>query len=104
MSTKELIFIFLLVFLSGVIVSHLFKNDLLSSGAIAYVSMASAFLAVIFNRIKHIDDLNLSRKKDTSLEFIKYMSEYCSTLISIIDPLLEYDEYRVKPVGRISVA
>lgn len=85
MSTKETIFIFFIIFVSGFVASQLIKADISATAVIPFLVMVGAFLGVIFNRIKHIDDLNLSRKKDVSLEFVGIMSEYGTVLISIID-------------------
>lgn len=55
--------------------------------------MLGAFLGIIINRIKHLDDLNMTRKKDVSLEFIEDMSEYGSVLVSLIEPNVKPDAY-----------
>ena len=93
MSTKEILFILLLVFSSGFISSQVVEPNLPVS-AIAFMAMVGGLLGVIFNRMKHIDDLNLTRKKDASLEYVKYMSEYRSALINIIDPATSDYEFQ----------
>ncbi len=92
MSSKEILFILLLVFTAGYISSQVVDTNLPVSG-IAFLAMVGGLLGVIFNRMKHIDDLNLTRKKDTSLEYIKCMSEYRSAIINIIDPATSEEEF-----------
>ena len=85
MSTKEIIFVFILVFLGGFVASRLIEADMAATSSIPFLVMVGAFLGIIFNRIKHIDDLNLSRKKDVSLGFVEAMSDYSSVLVSLVD-------------------
>jgi len=93
MSAKEITMIFLMIFTCGFIASQLVESDLSITVTIPFLSMVVVFIGVIFNRIKHIDDLNISRKKEVSLEYIKYMSEYRSAMVNIINPAIKPDEY-----------
>lgn len=86
MSTKEIIFIFFIVFICGFVASQIINTDLSATASIPILVMVGAYLGIIFNRIKHIDDLNLSLKKDVSLEFVEDMSEYGTILVSLIEP------------------
>lgn len=81
-----------LLFLGGFIVSGLFKDATVVT-SIPILAMLGAFLGIIVNRTKHLDDLNLTRKKDVSLEFIEEMSEYGSVLVSLIEPNVKPDAY-----------
>lgn len=92
MSKKEILFILLFVVATGFIYYQVVDTNLPTS-AIAYMAMIGGLLGVMFNRIKHIDDLNLTRKKDVSLNFIKFMSEYRSALISITDQSIKPEEF-----------
>jgi len=82
-----------MIFTCGFIASQLVESDLSITVTIPFLSMVVVFIGVIFNRIKHIDDLNISRKKEVSLEYIKYMSEYRSAMVNIINPAIKPDEY-----------
>lgn len=101
MKTRELLLLFLLLFLCGFIASELVKTNLSSTITIPFLSMIVVFLGVLFNRIKHVDDLKLTRKKDVSLNFIKYMSEYRSTLISITDQSVKAEEFHSNLISSI---
>ncbi|MCO7205025.1 hypothetical protein WDB89_00215 [Pseudoalteromonas sp. B5MOD-1] len=40
-----------------------------------------------------MDDLNLTRKKDATLEYIKYFSEYRSALLNLIEPAVKEETF-----------
>ncbi|MDP5145315.1 hypothetical protein ORI98_02525 [Shewanella sp. ULN5] len=90
MSTREILLVLVLVFASGFISSQI-ANVSIPHYAVAFMAMIGGFVAVAFNRLKHLDDLNLTRKKDASLEYIKHFSEYRSALLSLIDPSVKDD-------------
>ncbi|NQZ25039.1 MAG: hypothetical protein HRT55_01830 [Colwellia sp.] len=93
MKTRALLLLFLLLFLCGFTASELVKTDLSSTITIPFLSVIVVLLGILFTWLKHLDDLNLTRKKDVSLNFIKFMSEYRSALISIIDPYVKSEEF-----------
>jgi len=93
MSTKEIIFILLIFFTCGFVASEVINVSLTATVTIPFLTMIGAFLGVIFIRIKHIDDLNLSRKKDTALEYVQHISEYRSILVSLANPKISDDEF-----------
>jgi len=84
MTTREIFSILLLIFITGFISSQL-MDTALPQLTIPFMAMVGGFIAVALNRLKHHDDLNLARKKDAALEYIRYVSEYRSALINIID-------------------
>jgi hypothetical protein len=84
MSTREIFVVLLLIFFAGFTSSQLVDTTL-PQLTIPFMAMVGGFIAVVLNRLKHHDDLNLSRKKDAALEYIKYVSEYRSALLNIID-------------------
>tara|TARA_R110000796_G_scaffold8899_3_gene30451 strand:+ start:9258 stop:9881 length:624 start_codon:yes stop_codon:yes gene_type:complete len=92
MSTKEILLVLLLVFVSGFISSQIADLSI-PQYAVPFMAMVGAFVAVALNRLKHLDDLNLTRKKDTALEYIKYFSEYRSALLNLIDPSVKDDVF-----------
>ena len=92
MSTKEIILFLILVFTAGFISSQMI-DTLIPQIAVPFMAMVGGFIAVTFNRLKHLDDLNLTRKKDAALEYIKYVSEYRSALICLIDPSVKNDVF-----------
>ena len=92
MTTKEIFLVLILVFIAGFISSQL-TGTLVPQYATPFMAMIGAFMAIAFNRVKHLDDLNLTRKKDTALEYIKYVSEYRSALIALIDPSVKDDVF-----------
>lgn len=92
MSTREILFILILIFTAGFISSQVVGTKLPVS-AISFMAMVGGLLGVMFNRIKHLDDLKLTRKKDISLNFIKFMSEYRTALISITDQNIKPEEF-----------
>jgi hypothetical protein len=57
------------------------------------MAMLGGFVAVVFHRLKHFDDLNMTRKKDAALEYIKFSSEYRSTLLTLIDPSINSETF-----------
>lgn len=73
-----------LLFLGGFIVSGFF-TDIEVVASTPYLAMLGAFLGIIINRTKHLDDLNMTRKKDVSLDFIEAASAYGAVLVSLID-------------------
>jgi len=85
MSTREIFTYLLLIFIAGFISSQILDAPL-NPVAIPFMAMVGGFAAVALNRFKHLDDLNLARKKDAILEYIKYVSEYRSALLNVIDP------------------
>jgi hypothetical protein len=93
MKTRELLLIFLLLFLCGFVASELVKTTFSSTITIPFLSVMVVLLGVLFTWLKHLEDLKLTRKKDVSLNFIKFMSEYRSSLISITDPYLKPEEF-----------
>jgi len=92
MSTKEIFFVLILVFVAGFISSQL-TGAFIPQYTTPFMAMIGAFIAIVFNRLKHLDDLNLTRKKDAALEYIKYVSEYRSALIALIDPSVNDDVF-----------
>ena len=85
MLSREILIVFILIFVAGFISSQI--TDLSTPKyAVPFMAMIGGFVAVAFNRLKHLDDLNLTRKKDAALEYIKYFSEYRTALINLIDP------------------
>lgn len=92
MSTKEIIFVLMLVFVAGFISSQV-ANLSIPQYAVPFMAMIGGFVAVALNRLKHLDDLNLTRKKDAALEYIKYFSEYRSALLNLIDPSVKDDVF-----------
>ena len=92
MSTKEILLILILVFVSGFISSQIADLSI-PQYAVPFMAMIGGFVAVALNRLKHLDDLNLTRKKDTALEYIKYFSEYRSALLNLIDPSVKDDVF-----------
>lgn len=92
MSTKEIIFVLILVFVAGFISSQV-TNLSIPQHAAPFMAMIGGFVAVALNRLKHLDDLNLTRKKDAALEYIKYFSEYRSALLNLIDPSVKDDVF-----------
>jgi hypothetical protein len=92
MSTKEILLVLILVFVSGFISSQIADLSI-PQYAVPFMAMVGAFVAVALNRLKHLDDLNLTRKKDTALEYIKYFSEYRSALLNLIDPSVKDDVF-----------
>jgi len=84
MSTREIFAILLLIFITGFISSQIVDTSV-PQLTIPFMAMIGGFIAVALNRLKHHDDLNLARKKDAALEYIKYVSEYRSALLNIID-------------------
>ena len=75
----------ILIFLGGFVASGFFKDGFVFT-SIPIIVALSAFLGIVFNRIKHLDDLNLKRKKDVSLSFVDDASEYGAVLVSLIEP------------------
>lgn len=94
MSTREILLVLILVFASGFISSQI-ADASLPRYAVAFMAMIGGFVAVAFNRLKHLDDLNLTRKKDASLEYIKHFSEYRSALLNLIDPSVKGDVFHL---------
>lgn len=92
MSTKEILFVLILVFVSGFISSQIAELSI-PQYAVPFMAMVGGFVAVALNRLKHLDDLNLTRKKDAALEYIKYFSEYRSALLNRIDPSVKDDVF-----------
>lgn len=90
MSTKEILFVLILIFVCGFISSQLAELSI-PQYAVPFMAMVGGFIAVALNRLKHLDDLNLTRKKDAALEYIKYFSEYRSALLNLIDPSVKDD-------------
>ena len=74
----------ILIFLGGIIATGFFKDEVISA-SIPYLAMVGAFLGISVNRTKHLDDLNMTRKKEVSLEFVEDASEYGSVLVSLIE-------------------
>ena len=90
MSKKEILFVLILIFVCGFISSQLAELSI-PQYAVPFMAMVGGFIAVALNRLKHLDDLNLTRKKDAALEYIKYFSEYRSALLNLIDPSVKDD-------------
>ncbi|QFU24233.1 hypothetical protein FM038_020130 [Shewanella eurypsychrophilus] len=84
MSTREIFSILILIFITGFISSQVVGSNL-PELTVPFMAMVGGFIAVALNRLKHLDDLNLARKKDAALEYIKYVSEYRSAILNVID-------------------
>mgnify|MGYP000701024851 CR=1 FL=1 len=93
MTTREILLLTLLIFSCGYIASEHIHSDLPIISITPILALIGAFLGILFNRLKHVDDLNLSRKKEVSLEYIKYVSEYRSALIGISDHSLSTEDF-----------
>lgn len=93
MTTREILLLTLLIFSCGYIASEYIQSDLPIISITPILALIGAFLGILFNRLKHFDDLNLSRKKEVSLDYIKYVSEYRSALIGICDHSLSTENF-----------
>ena len=92
MSTREKLLVLILVFVSGFMLSQV-ADASIPQYAVPFMAMVGGFIAVALSRLKHLDDLNLARKKDAALEYIKYFSEYRSALLNLIDPSVKDDVF-----------
>lgn len=93
MTTREILLLTLLIFSCGFIASEHIQSDLPIISLTPILALIGAFLGILFNRLKHVEDLNLSRKKEVFLEYIKYVSEYRSALIEFSDHLLSTEDF-----------
>lgn len=82
----------ILIFLGGIIVTGFFKDETVVASVPILVALG-AFLGIVFNRTKHLDDLNMTRKKDVSLSFVEDISEYGAVLTSIIEHSTTLDSF-----------
>lgn len=93
MTTEKILVVLMLVFISGFISSQVMDTSL-PKLAIPFMVMIGGFFAIAFSAFKHQDDLNLARKKDAALEYIKYVSEYRSALLNIINSSVKNEDFQ----------
>ena len=84
----------ILIFLGGIIVTGFFKDETVVT-SVPILAMLGAFLGIIVNRTKHLDDLNMTRKKDVSLEYIEKISDYGSVLVSLIESNISMKQFQL---------
>lgn len=80
------------MFSAGCLASNLIQIDLPAKELIAALTGLGAFVGVIYNRFKHLDDLKLARKKEASLEYVKFSSQHTSAILNFLTSTKNTDE------------
>ena len=75
MFKRETIYIIIIIMLYGLIIGLSVNSELTAVLSLPLLTIIGVFFTINFKHLKHSDDLNLTRKKDVSLEFITHMSE-----------------------------